>query len=55
MIGKDNIFLKKIDLDRFKTLEETFDSLKIPSDRIFGKLRTVKVICRVDKKAVHID
>jgi len=47
--------LKKIDLDRFKTLEETFDSLKIPSDRIFGKLRTVKVICRVDKKAVHID
>jgi len=39
--------LSKIDLGKFEILNETFKSIKIPEGRIFGKLPTVKVLCRV--------
>lgn len=39
--------INKIDLKKFEILDATFDHLKIPSDRIFGELPTVKIICRV--------
>jgi len=43
-------------LNKFEMLEETFDRLKIDDpDKIFGKLPTVKVLFRVDKKAVHAE
>jgi hypothetical protein len=42
-----NYLLNKIDLNKFEVLDETFNELKLPYDRIFGKLRTIKVICRV--------
>jgi len=34
-------------LNKFEVSDETFNELKLPYDRIFGELRTVKVVCRV--------
>lgn len=39
--------LKKIDLNKFEVLDETFNDLKLPYDRIFGELPSIKIICRV--------
>jgi Fic family protein len=42
--------LNKIDFNKFEVLKETFESIKIPEERIFGELPTVKVICRITQK-----
>jgi Fic family protein len=42
--------LNKIDSSKFKVLKQTFGSIKIPEERIFGELPTVKVICRLAKR-----
>ena len=39
--------LNKIDPDRFKILDETFDKLELDYDKIFGELSTIEIICRV--------
>ena len=39
--------LNKIDTNRFKVLDETFDELKLDYDKIFGELPTIEIICRV--------
>lgn len=40
--------LNKIDVNKFEVLDETFDSVKISYEKIFGELPTIKIICRVD-------
>src|SRR4051812_38288648 len=35
--------LSKIDLSRFKVLDETFDKLKLDHDKIFGELPTIEI------------
>ena len=42
--------LNKIDSNKFEVLSETFGRIKIPEERIFGELPTVKVICRITQK-----
>ncbi len=47
---KDNqgqYLLNKIDLDKLEVSDETFHELKLPYNRIFGELPTIKIICRV--------
>jgi hypothetical protein len=39
--------LNKIDMERFKVLDETFDELKLDREKIYGELPTIKIICRV--------
>jgi len=39
--------LNKIDIYKFEVLDETFDSLKISDEKIYGELPTIKIICRV--------
>jgi len=39
--------LNKIDMDRLKVLDETFDELRLEPDKIYGELPTIKIICRV--------
>jgi hypothetical protein len=46
-----HFLLNKIDISRFETLDETFNELKIPAERIHGKLPTIEVICRTSIKS----
>jgi len=39
--------LNKINIDKFEVLNETFDSVKISYEKIFGELPTIHIICRV--------
>jgi hypothetical protein len=39
--------LNKIDINQFEVLDETFNELKLDHKRIFGELKTIKIICRV--------
>ena len=45
--GQGHYLLSKIDLNKLEVSDETFNELKLPYNRIFGELRTVKVVCRV--------
>ena len=40
--------LNKIDIKKFEVSDETFDSIKISYEKIYGELPTIKIICRVD-------
>jgi hypothetical protein len=39
--------LKKIDMNQFEVLDETFHALKLEHKKIYGELPTIKIICRV--------
>jgi hypothetical protein len=40
--------INKIDPNKFELLDETFNSLKVDYEKIYGNLPTVEVICRVE-------
>ena len=52
--GQGQWLLNKIDLNKCEVLDETFSTLKIPEQRIFGELPNVEVICRVSAEKMGI-
>jgi hypothetical protein len=41
--------INKIDWNKFNVLDETFDSLKVDYEKIYGELPTVEIIYRVER------
>ncbi|HXR83240.1 MAG TPA: hypothetical protein VN722_02940 [Hanamia sp.] len=46
--------IDKIDRNKFKVLDETFNSLKVDYKKIYGELPTVEIICRVEGLKVKL-
>jgi hypothetical protein len=46
--NQGQFLINKINLDKFEVLSQTFNSLKVDHQKIYGELPTVETICRVE-------